>query len=547
MITSASTNRQIYFKLIDQTDLEANETAQQFVSDDTQYNIAVLYSSALANGTNQFLFSKSATDLYSSYSNMDLQNTSDKQGLQIKSLIEAQNPDIDADNLQADFNNALLNINQPVTTTAQGSSDAANGNNSQTQQAPVLVPAIGDLANDATKNLLNNLYKLGQNKQTLFGHHDDLMYGRDWYLFNYNYKTGNNAPLSVLDALKGNYKSDTLVGNNKQYPAVFSWDLGGFDESYDYYVKNTDKYIINGVRPTDMVAAIKWAYKKGSVNTICWHCSNPLNRITYSEKDKKDNAGKYLDKNTVKEILSDSSDTQKTFNNWLKNIVSLFQNQLKDIPIIFRPFHENNLTNTFWWDKQSCSDDEDFKALWRHVFNYFKNQNINNVLFCYSINDPNENNTFNIQNLEDTVTNRLAGYAFIDILGLDSYLKEDEIKSNGRKLFQQRTIDSIAQLSSMAATNKKVAILSEFGMENDPVKNKMTYPDWWVKEFANILKTPNVPIVTLWRNPTINKDPGIFYSVFPTDTESVKYFVQMLQTNTNVLMLDKVSQNKMYK
>ena len=48
---------------------------------------------------------------------------------------------------------------------------------------------------------------------------------------------------------------------------------------------------------------------------------------------------------------------------WLKNIVNFLKKQLRDIPIIFRPFHEGNIKdNCFWWSKRACSA-ENYKSL----------------------------------------------------------------------------------------------------------------------------------------------------------------------------------------
>ena len=405
-----------------------------------------------------------------------------------------------------------------------------------------------------TENLFINLKRLSTEKKVLFGHHDDLLYGIDWYLFNGDYKKGDHQPIKPISKLtNGNYKSDTLVGNNTLYPAVFSWDLGEFDENYSYYKTNSKKFIINGTRPTDIVDGIKWAFEKGAVNTICWHCRNPLNNLEFTKPG-------YNDPSTVGEVLKVNSPTQIKFNKWLNNITSLFNNELRGIPIIFRPFHESNIKNAFWCDKLACTDNQ-FKELWNYVFNYFAKENVTNVLFCYSINDPNEEKVFDKAIFNKALYDRMPADEYFDFLGLDSYLKQREINTVGvgRTLFEKRITDSLSELYTIAKLKNKVAILSEFGVENnrfiDPLINnkavdaKMIYPDFWDKELTKIIKLNNIPIVVMWRNATIYKDIGekYFFSVHPDDSNSVIYFNKMLNDNKNLLLQVEALKQNLYK
>ena len=94
-----------------------------------------------------------------------------------------------------------------------------------------------------TKALYANLWLI-QQSGFMFGHHDDLWYGRKWY----------NEP--------GRSDTKDVCGD---YPAVFSFDLA---EIMDDRHESTENAIRRRV-------AIE-AYNRGEVLTACAHLNNPL-------------------------------------------------------------------------------------------------------------------------------------------------------------------------------------------------------------------------------------------------------------------------------
>lgn len=81
----------------------------------------------------------------------------------------------------------------------------------------------------------------------------------------------------------------------------------------------------------------------------------------------------------------------------------------RGVVVLWRPFHEMNGT-WFWYGPQSRTNDE-FKALWRHMFTYFtKTKGLHNLLWVYSPDDG-----------PGKVLDDYPGDAYVDIVSLDKY------------------------------------------------------------------------------------------------------------------------------
>ena len=114
----------------------------------------------------------------------------------------------------------------------------------------------------------------------------------------------------------------------------------------------------------------------------------------------------------------------------------------KNIPVIWRPLHEaagniyeyNNGTAWFWW---GAGGDDNYKALWIYMFEYFESRGLNNLLWVWT-----------------TQTKDAAFYpgdAYVDIVGRDIY-------NNGS------AGDIAIQFASIQESYpNKMVTLSEFG------------------------------------------------------------------------------------
>ena len=102
-----------------------------------------------------------------------------------------------------------------------------------------------------------------------------------------------------------------------------------------------------------------------------------------------------------------------------------------DIPVLWRPFHEA-AGGWFWWGKDAVS----FKSLWIAMFNYFKAEGLDNLIWVWTT--------------EGNDADWYPGDQYVDIVGRDIYNKE--------------TADCVSEYTSIAGNyGNKIVSLSECG------------------------------------------------------------------------------------
>ena len=100
-----------------------------------------------------------------------------------------------------------------------------------------------------------------------------------------------------------------------------------------------------------------------------------------------------------------------------------------DIPVLWRPFHEA-AGGWFWWGKDAAS----FKSLWIAMFNYFKTEGLDNLIWVWTT--------------EGNDADWYPGDQYVDIVGRDVYNKE--------------TADCVSEYTSIAENyGNKIVSLSE--------------------------------------------------------------------------------------
>lgn len=93
------------------------------------------------------------------------------------------------------------------------------------------------------------------------------------------------------------------------------------------------------------------------------------------------------------------------------DIIADYAKGLGDIPVLFRPFHEND-GGWFWWGSATTSQ-ETYKAMYRYTQDYLKAAGVHNFIYVYSPNGP-------VQS-EEKYNERYPGDAYIDVLAFDYY------------------------------------------------------------------------------------------------------------------------------
>jgi len=271
---------------------------------------------------------------------------------------------------------AIMEVTQTLPAYSYQNNKQTDGANQRTQKYPdrgITDPE----ATEETRALFYNLRQLAKSR-LLFGHQDSTAYGVGW---------------SAEDD-RSDVKSVT-----GSYPAVYGWDIGHLGRN-----KNLD-----GIEFRRLKRLIKQAYERGGINTISWHMRNPVTGRGYLDRSGKANA--------VPNIIPGGSHHEE-----LKRRLDLFvefMDELKDktgraIPIIFRPWHENN-QRRFWWAVRG--DGRDFIKLWHFTVEYLRDtKGVHNLLYAYT---PLALNTD--KNSFIAPESGYPGDAYVDIIGIDNY------------------------------------------------------------------------------------------------------------------------------
>lgn len=317
------------------------------------------------------------------------------------------------------------------------------------QELPVEEQKVSLLISDKhatseTKALYSNLWKI-QSTGFMFGHHDDLIYGREW----------STEP--------GRSDVKEICGD---YPAVFSLD----------FAEIMDNRNASGTLNTHRKRTILEAYARGEVITACAHLNNPG-----TGGDAWDNS----DKSVVRRILENGSEVNIRFRSWLDNL-AFFVNNLKDadgklIPVIFRPFHEH--TQAWSWWGSVCTTENEFISLWRFTVDYLKNQkNVHNLIYAIS---PQLDSPGSV----DNILFRWPGDNYVDFIGMDCY--------HGTNTIAFTT--NLKNLEKISAEKMKPCGVTETGIEGIR-KNGIEIHDYWTEQILTPFSGRKISMVVMWRN-----------------------------------------------
>ena len=122
----------------------------------------------------------------------------------------------------------------------------------------------------------------------------------------------------------------------------------------------------------------------------------PICRISPTQKIKKNADGTYdfynCDFNEAKDLSGDSlkkilpgGEKNEVFKAYLDTI-AVYANALEqeNIPVIFRPFHEDT-GGWFWWG--SANTAESYRSLYAYTRDYLEFKGVHNMLYVYSPNN----------------------------------------------------------------------------------------------------------------------------------------------------------------
>ena len=225
--------------------------------------------------------------------------------------------------------------------------------------------------------------------------------------------------------------------------------------------------------------------ERGGIVTFSWHPRNPL-----TGGDAWDISSDQV----VKSILK-GGEKEREFRTWLSRAADFLESIGPDVPIIFRPWHEN-IGSWFWWGGKLCTPEE-YQELFRATWLYFtKDRGLTNILWCYSPNGD--------VRPEDYMS-RYPGDEFVDILGVDTYeyvgggsVEEASARFRG----ELRRI--LTFLTALSYEHQKLMCLSETGLEG------LVDPTWWTETVYPVISDFAISYVLTWRN--AHDKPEHFYA-----------------------------------
>lgn len=336
------------------------------------------------------------------------------------------------------------------------------------------------------QQLLTRLAEL-QARGYMFGHQDDPCYGIRW--------SGITDPQNPQPG-----RSDVLEACG-DYPAVMGFDLGGIEMGDE---KNLDSVPFRRIRD-ELIAH----HQRGGIVALSWHPRNPLTGGT-----AWDNA----DTTVVRSILP-GGNCHRKFLLWMRNVRDFLKTLRtpdtdRPVPVVFRPWHENNGA-WFWWGSKQCTPEE-YRALWCMLQDYLLSEDFDNLVWSWS---PN-------LGIRAADFDSYPGDDRVDLLGLDAYqwgTEQDFI----RDLNADLTV-----LSSFAAERGKLLALTECGLKNLPD------PTWWTRVLKPQIDKYPICYFLAWRN----AGPHEYFGPAPGEKNAL-YFNEMIR-NSNVMMLKDISKNK---
>lgn len=342
---------------------------------------------------------------------------------------------------------------------------------------PITLSLADASATYETKSLYSQLWDV-QGKAFLFGHQEDLTFGRYWF------------------NIDGRSDTKDVCGD---YPAIYGVDIAVLTDGRE------DKDGLADIRRR----CIKEAYDRGMVVEASWHINNPL-----TGGDSWDNSSNQV----AAEILKEGSATNVKFKTWLDRLaaeaLAFRGSDGKLIPILFRPYHEHG-HNWSWWGS-TCTTQQEYIDLWRFTVKYLRDvKGVHNFIYAIS---PAMNSAMQY----DDFFYRWPGDEWVDFIGIDCY---QGINNN---VF----VNNLKLLSKASADKHKPCGVTETGVEGLPSSN------YWTVNILAPLTGRRVSMVITWTNKFVaSEDDDHYFSVYKGH-KSEKDFVQFYSSENTWFCAD---------
>lgn len=277
---------------------------------------------------------------------------------------------------------------------------------SSTAKTPVVASENGPVnknATPATVDLLSYIYSIS-GKKTMSGEHE------------YMYKMSQATDSVFL-----------LTG---KYPAVWGGEFGFSDEHHD---TDNIKY-----RPNLLKEIIR-NHNAGAIITMTYHQAIPT--IGEPCDFATGVQGKFSAEN-YKDLLTPGTPIYNTWLGMVDKLADMFDTlQNRNIPVLFRPYHEMN-GGWFWWSGQK--GDSNYIKLYKQLYDHFTTtRKLNNLIWVWSPSDPSKG-----------LIEYYPGNEYVDIIGCDIYPQKEG--ATPEEVYPQRIYDSL-----LAFANGKPIVIGE--------------------------------------------------------------------------------------
>lgn len=345
--------------------------------------------------------------------------------------------------------------------------------------APQAIRLVDAQVTPEAAALYQYLVALPQSGHVLYGHQNDVHHK----MFRVNSGT-NSDTKDVTGSIAGMVGMDSL-------------SLTGAE------LRLTDADVNTGVTCTDkLVKLTENAVKEGAIITFSVHMPNfdqvAKKGMTDGKYDYSGYSPNVLSGNVAHRILP-GGDLNAVYTGYLDIVADYLQRlENKKIPVIFRPFHEQN-GSWFWWGKNNASE-QDFKALWRYTITYMRDmKKLHNLLYAYSPNGPFVD--------EASYLDRYPGDKYVDIMGIDSY----DDSHNG--IWYENMRMSLKVMDTVAKAHGKVIAITEAGVRNGGSLAVSGNSDKkWFSKLEKIALDYKVPYFMIWAN--FEKLPHNFFEPY---------------------------------
>lgn len=269
---------------------------------------------------------------------------------------------------------------------------------------------------------------------------------------------GSKLLSSTIANVNWNLKEAEMVHDaTGKWPAMATVDYIHFYTLYEN--ANRNPYYKGWKVGYDDISQFEEWWNAGGIVSACWHWNVPNRQAdAYGKDDYSCKPGDGNNGTTSfrpENIFVDGSWEQTIADEDLALVASLLKKfQEAGIPVVWRPLHEasgNAATDGkvwFWWGRDGA---EKYVRLWRKMFDYFKAQGLNNLIWVWTTQTGYSYDTKKGIVYDDEW---YPGDEYVDIVGRDEYEMTSEMSATEFEALVAKYPGKIVTLSECGSVGK---------------------------------------------------------------------------------------------